>query len=109
MTYIDYMNQLWRSAAKSPMPASEIALYSYLANECNINYWKMPVTCSTVRICESLRISKQTLVTARADLAKRGLISFTPGTSRFVPSKYSLLELTVDLTDRVTDDLTPII
>ena len=27
------MNQLWRSALLSPMPASEIALFAYLVNE----------------------------------------------------------------------------
>ena len=43
MTYIDYMNQLWRSSDKVPMPASEIALYSLLVNLCNLQYWKMPV------------------------------------------------------------------
>ena len=40
MTYIDYMNQLWRSSDKVPMPASEIALYTYLVNLCNLQYWK---------------------------------------------------------------------
>ena len=35
MTYIGCMNQLWRSAMMSPMPASEIALFAYLVNESN--------------------------------------------------------------------------
>ncbi len=29
MNYIGLMNQMWRSAMKSPMPASEIALFAY--------------------------------------------------------------------------------
>ena len=33
------MNQLWRSAMMSPMPASEIALFAYLVNESNKRYW----------------------------------------------------------------------
>lgn len=41
MTYIGCMNQLWRSAMMSPMPASEIALFAYLVNESNKRYWKM--------------------------------------------------------------------
>ena len=50
-------------------------------------------------------MSKQTLVTARERLAKRKLISFTNGTTRFQPSKYSLLELTEDLSVHLTEDL----
>lgn len=54
MTYIEHMNQLWRSALLSPMPASEIALFAYLVNESNKRYWKMPFACSTTRICGNL-------------------------------------------------------
>ena len=43
MTYIEYMNQLWRSALLSPLPASEIALFAYLVNESNKRYWKNAV------------------------------------------------------------------
>lgn len=106
MNYIGYMNQLWRSALVEPMPASEIALYAFIVNECNLRFWRMPIQCSTVRICESLRISKQTLTVAREHLSQRGLIHFTPGKSRYIPSEYILLELTDDLTERMTDDMT---
>lgn len=100
------MNQLWRSALIEPMPASEIALYTFIVNECNVRFWRMPIQCSTIRICESLRISKQTLNVAREHLSQRGLIHFTPGKSRHIPSEYILLELTDDLTAQMTDDLT---
>lgn len=106
MNYIGYMNQLWRSALIEPMPASEIALYTFIVNECNVRFWRMPIQCSTIRICESLRISKQTLNVAREHLSQRGLIHFTPGKSRHIPSEYILLELTDDLTAQMTDDLT---
>lgn len=102
MTYIDYMNQFWRVASVQPMPASEVALYAFLVNECNARYWKMPVPCSTLYICESLRMSKQTVMTARRHLAEMGLIQFTNGKSRFLPSEYSLLELTANLTHDLT-------
>ena len=112
MTYIDYMNQFWRASSMEYMSASEVALYAFIVNECNLHRWDMPVPCSTVRICEVLHMSKQTLCTARKDLAERGLISFTDGRSRHVPSKYSLLEwtdnLTVELTDGLTADFTPL-
>ena len=102
MTYIDYMNQFWRVASIHLMPASEVALYAFLVNECNTRFWKMPISCSTLYICESLRMSKQTLMTARKHLAEYGLISFSNGKSRFLPSEYSLLELTVNLTHDLT-------
>lgn len=106
MTYIEYMNQLWRSALLSPLPASEIALFAYLVNESNKRYWKMPFVCSTTRICEDLRLSRQTVITARKHLAERKLIAFTEGKSRHLPSNYTLLEWTDDLTVGLTDNLT---
>ena len=112
MTYIDYMNQFWRASSLEYMSTSEVALYAFIVNECNQHRWNMPVPCSTVRICEMLHMSKQTLCTARKNLAKRGLISFTEGKSRHVPSKYSLLiwtdNLTVVLTDGLTANFTPL-
>lgn len=112
MTYIGCMNQLWRSAMMSPMSASEIALFAYLLNESNKRYWKMPFACSTTRICDDLRLSRQTVITARKHLAERKLISFIEGKSRHVPSIYSILECTDGQTDSLThdltDDLTPI-
>ena len=110
MTYINYMNQLWRSAMMSPIPASEIALFAYLVNECNKRFWQMPFACSTTRISNDLCVSRQTVITAREHLTKRRLISFTEGKSRHVPSTYMLInwtdDLTVELTDGLTDDLT---
>lgn len=112
MTYIDYMNQFWRASAMEYMSTSEVALYAFLVNECNQHRWNMPVPCSTVRICEMLHMSKQTLCSARKNLVRRGLISFSEGKSRHVPSKYSLLiwtdNLTVELTDGLTADFTPL-
>lgn len=102
------MNQLWRSAMMSPMSASVIALFAYLVNESNKRYWKMPFACSTTRICDDLRLSRQTVITARKHLAERKLISFIEGKSRHVPSICSILECTDGQTDSLTDDLTPI-
>ena len=106
MTYINYMNQLWRSAMMSPIPASEIALFAYLVNECNKRFWQMPFACSTTRISNDLCVSRQTVITAREHLTKRRLISFTEGKSRHVPSTYMLINWTDDLTVELTDGLT---
>ena len=93
---------------KSPMPASEIALFAYLVNECNKRFWQMPFACSTTRISDDLRVSRQTVITAREHLVKRRLISFTEGKSRHLPSTYTLTNWTDDLTVGLTDDLTHI-
>lgn len=108
MNYIGLMNQMWRSAMKSPMPASEIALFAYLVNECNKRFWQMPFACSTTRISDDLRVSRQTVITAREHLIKRRLISFTEGKSRYLPSTYMLTNWTDDLTVELTDGLTHI-
>lgn len=73
MTYIDYMNQFWRLADYESFAASEVALYAFLVNECNKFHWQMPFSCPTFHVCNRLRMSKQTLVTARERLAKRKL------------------------------------
>lgn len=93
---------------KSPMPASEIALFAYLVNECNKRFWQMPFACSTTRISDDLRVSRQTVITAREHLVKRRLISFTEGKSRHLPSTYTLTNWTDDLTIELTDGLTHI-
>ena len=108
MNYIGLMNQMWRSAMKSPMPASEIALFAYLVNECNKRFWQMPFACSTTRISDDFRVSRQTVITAREHLVKRRLISFTEGKSRHLPSTYTLTNWTDDLTVELTDGLTHI-
>lgn len=59
------MNQFWRASSMEYMSASEVALYAFIVNECNLHRWDMPVPCSTVQICEVLHMSKQTLCTAR--------------------------------------------
>ena len=91
---------------KSPMPASEIALFAYLVNECNKRFWQMPFACSTTRISDDLRVSRQTVITAREHLVKRRLISSTEGKSRHLPSTYTLTNWTDDLTEELTDGLT---
>lgn len=93
---------------ESPMPASEIALFAYLVNECNKRFWQMPFACSTTRISDDLRVSRQTVITAREHLVKRRLISFTEGKSRHLPSTYTLTNWTDDLTVELTDGLTHI-
>lgn len=60
---------------KSPMPASEIALFAYLVNECNKRFWQMPFACSTTRISDDLRVSRQTVIKAQTYLVHRRQIT----------------------------------
>lgn len=60
MTYIEHMNQLWRSALLSPMPASEIALFAYLVNESNKRYWKMVCVLHNKNMWESVPVTHPT-------------------------------------------------
>jgi len=106
MTYIGYLNRFWSAHEEYMFPATAIAFYVYLLNECNKRNWKMPFACSTIVACEKLRISKQTLTTSRKQLAEAGFIEFTDGRSRYTPSKYTLLEWTEGLTVKRTDALT---
>ena len=102
--YIDYVNQFWKVASVTPLPSSAVALYFYLLNECNSNYWRMPFSCVSSKICDTIRISKETLCSARDRLVDVGLISFTKGKSRYIPSRYSILGLTDDLTLNMNKD-----
>ena len=79
MKYLDYVIQFWKEGEKKCFCASEIALYFFLAKECNRNFWNMPISCSTEYICSQIGLTKQTICNARNSLAKRGLIDFTKG------------------------------
>lgn len=98
MTYIDFMKQVCRLAFTESMQASDLAIYTLLVDECNHGFWKMPFQCPTIKVCEALRISKQTFCSARERLAGLGLISFNKGKSKHSPSIYTLLNLTENLT-----------
>ena len=100
--YIRLLNQFWATHEEYIFPSSTIALYVYLLNECNRRRWQIPFPCSTVLVCDMLRISKQTFSTARKQLEDAGLITFEEGRSRYTPSRYTLHikkeNLMVDLT-----------
>ena len=106
MKYLDYVIQFWKEGEKKCFCASEIALYFFLAKECNRNFWNMPISCSTEYICSQIGLTKQTICNARNSLAKRGLIDFTKGRRGKTPPHYSLRDLTNGLTTESTNELT---
>ena len=91
MGYIDVINHFWDEFRKEPLPSSAVALFFYLANECNREHWHMPVRCFSVVICQSLTISKATLTRSRDLLKERGFINFSKGRRNFEAPKYLIV------------------
>lgn len=74
---------------KHPLTVTEQALYHELVALCNEDGWGEYFTCSNAELCDSLQITKNTLVKARAMLIQVGLICFESGKSRRTFSNYS--------------------
>lgn len=73
MTYIELLNRFWHANKTERFSIGERELYYYLLNECNKNYWYMPVSCPTSVICTVTGLNKQTLMRARDNLKNEGL------------------------------------
>ena len=103
MSYIEYLNRIWLLNRMDPFTPSERELLYYLLNECNIQFWKMPVRCPTSVICATLGLSKMSIIRARDQLKKRGIITFTEGMRN---SKAPLYTITMQETPYVTTCVT---
>ena len=99
MGYIDYINRIWVLNRMEPFTPSERELLFYLLNECNTQYWKMPVRCPTSIVCATLGLSKMSIMRARDQLKERGLISYTEGVRN---SKAPLYTITINDTSNET-------
>ena len=86
----ELMHAFWKENTYEPFAASEIALFFFLLNIANGRHWKMPIKCSTTLISGSIKVSRQTVITARAKLRCRGLISFTEGSRNGEIPSYSI-------------------
>lgn len=106
MTYIDYLNRIWLLNRMDPFTPSERELLYYLLNECNTQYWKMPVRCPTSVICATLGLSKMSIMRARDQLKERGIITFTEGVRN---SKAPLYTITMQETTDVTTCVTTVV
>lgn len=91
MTYIDYINQIWELNRIARFTPAEREILFYLLNECNKQYWQMPIYCPTAIMAATLGINKSTIWRAREQLAKRGIISFTEGVQNSRAPSYTLL------------------
>lgn len=103
MTYIELLNRLWHANKTERFSIGERELYYYLLNECNKNYWRMPVSCPTSVICTVTGLNKQTLMRARDSLKKRGFIDYTEGIQNSKAPTYIII---MDKDEFVTANVT---
>ena len=107
MKYIDLPNRFWEANRADRFTTAERELYYYLLNECNHNYWRMPVSCSTSVACAVIGMNRATLVRAREGLRRRGLILFEEGVQNSRAPTYTILDTgrdTVSATASATAD-----
>lgn len=100
------MRGFWRENDYEPFSTAEIALFFLLVDKANCRRWKMPVKCPTAVACRSIKATKQTVMTARENLRKRGIILFTKGKGNGNTPEYTLVPDPHDWTVGLTDDLT---
>ena len=96
MKYIDLLNRFWEANRADRFTTSERELYYYLLNECNHNYWRMPVACQTSVVCAVIGINRATLVRAREGLRSRGFIRFEEGVQNSRAPTYTILDTSRD-------------
>ena len=107
MKYIDLLNRFREANRADRFTTAERELYYYLLNECNHNYWRMPVSCSTSVVCAVIGMNRATLVRAREGLRRRGLILFEEGVQNSRAPTYTILDTgrdTVSATASATAD-----
>lgn len=76
MNYIELIRGFWRSHEEHLFTPTEIAVYFYLVEICNICQWKNPFKRNNAKIGADLSISFNTLKNARNKLQQVGLITF---------------------------------
>jgi len=110
----ELMAAYWRENDYEPFSTAETALFLFLVGKCNSRHWKMPVKCPTSVVCRSIKVSKQTVITACETLRDRGLIRYTKGNGNSDAPSYTIItdprkwtdELTIIKPDSLTDNQT---
>lgn len=118
----ELMHAFWQENEYEPFSTAEIALFFFLLERANCRRWKMPFKCSTALVCRSIKVAKQTFLSARLKLSERGLITFIQGKGNAMAPAYTVISEpdkwsnsntdeqteneTEELTDRQTDSKT---
>lgn len=76
MNYIEQIRGFWRSHEENLFTTTEVAVYFYLLEVCNICQWKNPFKRNNAKIEADLSISFNTLKNTRNKLQQAGLITF---------------------------------
>lgn len=111
MNYIELIRGFWRSHEEHSFTPTEIAVYFYLVEICNICQWKNPFKRNNAKIGADLGISFNTLKNARNKLQQVGLITFktTNGSPNviYTLSKFDKVsdEVDVKVTTEVSDEV----
>lgn len=87
----ELMHAFWQENEYEPFSTAEIALFFFLLERANCRRWKMPFKCSTALVCRSIKVAKQTFLSARLKLNERGLIAFTQGKGNAMSPAYTVI------------------
>lgn len=105
MNIFELFVPFWQESEREPFSITEAALYHYLLYEANRNHWVMPVRCTTTVMCFRLSTTRQNIHKARESLKERGFIDYKAGIGKGKPPEYTLLRMTVQLTDTLSVQL----
>ena len=75
MKYINLINEFWRKNAIEPFSPTDIAVYFYMLNQCNLRHWENPFSVTAHQMEVALNISRKTIMMSRNRLQKRGLLT----------------------------------
>ena len=106
MNYIKQIKALWLSNEENSFTPTEISLYFYLLEVCNLCQWKNPFKRNNAKIEADLSISYKTLKNARNSLKQAGIIDFStkngsPNTSYFLATFGNLDEVRDEVRDEI--------
>lgn len=102
----ELMHAFWQENEYEPFSTAEIALFFFLLERANCRRWKMPFKCSTALVCRSIKVAKQTFLTARLKLSERGLITFIQGKGNAMAPAYTVISEPDKWTNGNTDERT---
>lgn len=102
----ELMHAFWQENEYEPFSTAEIALFFFLLERANCRRWKMPFKCSTALVCRSIKVAKQTFLTARLKLSDRGLITFIQGKGNAMAPAYTVISEPDKWTNGKSDEQT---
>ena len=102
----ELMHAFWQENEYEPFATAEIALFFFLLERANCRRWKMPFKCSTALVCRSIKVAKQTFLTARLKLSERGLITFAQGKGNAMAPAYMVISEPDKWTNGKSDEQT---